>query len=67
MYLTDCDPVSVWMLHEYDEIDPIILSVGEDEEVSIKQVADAIVKAMNFTGQHVVRQSLVNLAILSIS
>ena len=43
------------MLREYDEIEPIILSVGEEEEVSIKQVADAIVKAMGFTGRYEVR------------
>lgn len=28
------------------------LPVGEDEEVSIKQVTDAIVKAMNFKGDY---------------
>lgn len=38
------------MLHEYDEIDPIILSTGAESEVSIKQVADAIVNAMDFHG-----------------
>lgn len=42
---------TVWMLHEYNEIDPIILSTGEESEVSIKQVADAIVKAMDFQGE----------------
>ena len=30
-------------------------SVGEAEEVSIKQVADAIVKAMDFKGEYSVR------------
>jgi hypothetical protein len=43
---------TVWMLHEYEEIDPIILSTGESEEVSIKEVADAIVKAMEFNGDY---------------
>lgn len=38
------------MLHEYDEIDPLILSVSEDEEVTIKHVAESIVKAMDFKG-----------------
>lgn len=38
------------MLHEYDEIDPLILSVGEAEEVSIKQVANAVVEALDFQG-----------------
>lgn len=42
----------VWMLREYEEIDPVILSTGEEEEVSIKQVADAIVKAMDFQGDY---------------
>jgi GDP-L-fucose synthase len=33
----------------------VLLQVGEDEEVSIKQVADAIVKAMDFKGEYSVR------------
>ena len=37
-------------MREYEEIDPIILSVGEEDEVSIKQVADAIVQAMKYKG-----------------
>ncbi|KAL7004502.1 hypothetical protein EMMF5_005983 [Cystobasidiomycetes sp. EMM_F5] len=49
---THISSLIVWMLNEYKEIDPLILSVGEDEEVSIKQVADAIVKAMDFQGQY---------------
>lgn len=43
------------MLREYEEIDPVILSTGEEEEVSIKQVADAIVKAMDFQGDYQVK------------
>ena len=42
----------IWTLHSYDEIDPIILSPAENEEVSIKQVADAIVKAVGFEGEY---------------
>ena len=41
----------VWSVREYEEIEPIILSVGEEDEVSIKQVADAIVDSMGFKGQ----------------
>lgn len=41
----------IWAIREYQEINPIILSVGEEDEVSIKQVADAIVKAMKFEGE----------------
>lgn len=45
----------IWTLREYEEIEPIILSVGEEDEVSIKQVADAIVEAMEYTGTVEVR------------
>ena len=40
------------------------LAVGEDEEVSIKEIADAIVKAVGFEGQYSVR--LTNLAVSSL-
>ena len=40
------------MLHNYDDVDPVILSVGEDEEVSVKDAADALVRAMGFAGDY---------------
>lgn len=40
------------MLWEYKEIDPIILSVGEADEISIKDVADSIVKHVDFQGDY---------------
>ena len=51
IYSRDLARLMIWVIREYQEIDPIILSVGEEEEVSIKQVADAIVKAMKFKGE----------------
>ncbi|KAF7343405.1 GDP-L-fucose synthase [Mycena venus] len=48
----DLAKLFVWMLREYDDVEPIILSVGEDEEVSIKEVTDAIVKAVGFDGHY---------------
>lgn len=48
----------IWTLYEYNEIDPIILSTGEDEEISIKDVADAIVKAVGFEGDYQVRLAI---------
>jgi len=48
----DLAKLFIWMLREYDDIEPVILSVGEDEEVSIKEVTDAIVKAIGFQGQY---------------
>lgn len=51
IYSRDLARLFIWVLREYTEIDPIILSVGEEDEVSIKDVADAIVKACEFTGE----------------
>jgi len=33
-------------------VEPVILSVGEDEEVSIKDLADRVVKALDFKGEY---------------
>ncbi|OZJ04040.1 GDP-L-fucose synthase [Bifiguratus adelaidae] len=52
IYSRDLARLFIWCLREYQEIDPIILSVGEEDEVSIKDVADAIVKALDFTGEY---------------
>lgn len=63
----DLAKLYLWVLREYDSIEPIILSgkskismihrryiirlVGEEDEVSIKQAAEAVVKAMDFQGE----------------
>ncbi|KAL1926155.1 hypothetical protein VTP01DRAFT_6020 [Rhizomucor pusillus] len=52
IYSRDLAKLFIWVLREYTEIDPIILSVGEEDEVSIKDVADAIVKALDFQGDY---------------
>lgn len=52
IYSYDLAKLFIWMLREYDDVEPLIVSVGEDEEVSIKQLADAIVKAMDFKGEY---------------
>ena len=38
----------VWVLREYTETEPIILSVGEEDEISIKEAAEHVVEAMGF-------------------
>ncbi len=38
-------------MRNYKSPDPIILSVGEEDEVSIKDAALSIVKAMKFEGE----------------
>ncbi|GAA6086830.1 GDP-L-fucose synthase-like, partial [Tachysurus ichikawai] len=50
IFSVDLARLCVWVLREYDEIQPIILSVGEEEEMSIKDAVDAIVEAFGFTG-----------------
>ena len=77
IYSYDLAKLFIWMLREYDDVEPVIISgqplpllgpltfpiwtyyhpfnlVGEDEEVSIKEVADAIVKAVGFQGDYAV-------------
>ncbi|SCZ97581.1 BZ3500_MvSof-1268-A1-R1_Chr4-3g07266 [Microbotryum saponariae] len=55
IYSRDLAKLFIWQLREYNEIDSIILSVGEKDEISIKQVADAIVKAVGFEGEYSIR------------
>lgn len=51
IYSIDLARLFLWALREYDEVDPIILSVGEEDEVSIKEAAESIIRAFNFTGE----------------
>ena len=48
IYNLDMARLIVWVLREYKEINPIILSVGEEEEVSIHEAALAVARAMDF-------------------
>lgn len=52
IYSRDLAKLFIWQLRNYDDVEPLILSVGEDEEVSIKDAADAVVKAMGFQGEY---------------
>ncbi|KAI8806648.1 hypothetical protein BJ742DRAFT_862902 [Cladochytrium replicatum] len=52
IYSMDLAKLFIWVLREYDDVDPIILSVGEEDEISIKHVADSIVSAMKFKGEY---------------
>uniref|UniRef100_A0A8B9CZD3 GDP-L-fucose synthase n=1 Tax=Anser brachyrhynchus TaxID=132585 RepID=A0A8B9CZD3_9AVES len=54
IYSLDLARLFLWVLREYEEVEPIILSVGEEDEVSIKEAADAIVEAMDFRGELIV-------------
>lgn len=47
----DLAKLFIWVLRNYHDPDPIILSVDEKEEISIKQVVESIVEAVGFKGE----------------
>ncbi|CAB3227480.1 unnamed protein product [Arctia plantaginis] len=51
IYSLDLAKLFIWVLRNYESIEPIILSVDEEDEVTISTVADMIKKAHNFTGE----------------
>jgi len=51
IYSVDMGALIVWAVHNYSDVEPIIFSVGEEEEVSIAEAAHSVVKAMNFQGK----------------
>mmetsp|Transcript_19528 Transcript_19528/g.28955 ORF Transcript_19528/g.28955 Transcript_19528/m.28955 type:complete len:321 (+) Transcript_19528:93-1055(+) len=50
IYSLDLAELSVWVMRDYHKPEPITLSVDEDAEVSIKEVALAVAEAMDFKG-----------------
>lgn len=51
IYNVDLGRLMVWVVRSYTSIEPIILSVDEAAEVSIKDLAFAVKKASNFEGE----------------
>uniref|UniRef100_A0AC34QBT3 GDP-L-fucose synthase n=1 Tax=Panagrolaimus sp. JU765 TaxID=591449 RepID=A0AC34QBT3_9BILA len=51
IYSIDLAKLMIWAVRHYDDIEPIVLSVDEKDEISIKEVVDAIVKSSGFTGE----------------
>lgn len=51
VYSRDLAELTVWVMREYHDPTPITLSVDEEDEVSIKDVALAVVDAMEFKGE----------------
>jgi len=47
----DLGRLFLWVMREYKETEPIILSVSGDEELSIDEAAKAVAKAYNFKGE----------------
>lgn len=54
IYSKDLARLFIWTLEEYDSIEPIILSVPEESEVSIKDIVHMVAKAADFKGKIVV-------------
>jgi len=54
IYSRDLAKLFLWTMREYNEVSPIILSVDESAEISIKEAAEAVVRAMEFKGEVVV-------------
>jgi len=51
IYSRDMGSLIVWVLRNYDDASPLILSVGEEDEVSIADAAKSIVSTMGFKGK----------------
>ncbi|CAH0392509.1 unnamed protein product [Bemisia tabaci] len=50
IYSLDLAKLFLWVLREYDEVEPVILSVDEKDEVSIEEVARLIAKSFSYQG-----------------
>eukprot|EP00092_Neocalanus_flemingeri_P079309 GFUD01098792.1.p1 GENE.GFUD01098792.1~~GFUD01098792.1.p1 ORF type:complete len:320 (+),score=104.15 GFUD01098792.1:225-1184(+) len=50
IYNLDLAKLFIWVLREYQEVDPIILAPDEADEVSIKDVARMVLDAFDFKG-----------------
>lgn len=51
IYSIDLAKLFLWVLRSYEQPSPIILSVDEKDEITIKQLVELIVDAMEFKGE----------------
>merc|ERR1711892_667221 len=51
IYSLDLAKLFIWVVRDYEEIEPIILATDEADEVSIKDVAMMILEAFDFKGE----------------
>jgi len=51
LYSRDLGRLFLWVLRKYNDAAPVILSVPEQHEVSIKQLAESIKRALAFDGE----------------
>ncbi|XP_025201265.1 GDP-L-fucose synthase isoform X2 [Melanaphis sacchari] len=50
IYSLDLARLFVWVLRNYNDVEPIILSVDEKDEITIRLLAEMIAKSFNFQG-----------------
>lgn len=50
IYSRDLAKLFIWVMEEYHSVEPIVLSVPEEDEVSIKDVVYMVAEAAKFTG-----------------
>jgi GDP-L-fucose synthase len=51
IYNLDLGKLFLWTLRHYDKVEPIMLCVDEQDEISIKEVAEEVLKAYDFKGE----------------
>ncbi|KAE9550094.1 hypothetical protein FO519_006686 [Halicephalobus sp. NKZ332] len=51
IYSIDLAKLMIWAVRHYNDTEPLILSVGEEDEVSINDAVNAVVKAFEFEGE----------------
>jgi len=51
IYSKDLARLMIWTVNSYDKVDPLILSVDEAAEISIKTVVETIVDKMEYKGE----------------
>lgn len=54
IFSQDLARLFVWVLREYHSVEPIILSVGEEDEVSIKDVVHLVAEAADFPRERII-------------
>eukprot|EP01060_Flectonema_neradi_P022328 TRINITY_DN3058_c2_g1_i2.p1 TRINITY_DN3058_c2_g1~~TRINITY_DN3058_c2_g1_i2.p1 ORF type:complete len:327 (+),score=69.74 TRINITY_DN3058_c2_g1_i2:43-981(+) len=51
IYSADFAKIAVWSIRNYESVEPLIVSVPESHEVSIRDVVTILTSAMNFEGE----------------
>jgi len=54
IFSRDLAKLFLWALKDYNEIEPIIFSVDETDEITIKDAVNEIIEAMDFRGEVIV-------------